>query len=147
MNITRLEPYNLLGLLNRDLGRFERRLFATTASNTTKNATWVPAVDILEEDDQFLLRADLPGIAPEDIDLRAEKGVLILSGERQSSPSESTKGLRRAERFSGKFSRRFSLPDTADTDNISAQSRNGILEVTIPKLPELQQRRISVEAA
>jgi HSP20 family protein len=147
MNVTRLEPYSLLSLLNRDLAPFENRLSSRPASDERTPGAWLPAVDIVEEKEHFLLRADLPGVTPDNIELTTEKGVLHLSGERHSDASEGNNGLQRRERVSGKFDRRFSLPETADTDSISAASHNGILEVTIPKLPEIQQRRITVEAA
>ena len=147
MNVTRLEPYSLLSLFNRDFAPFENRISSRQASGERASAAWVPAVDIVEEKEHFLLRADLPGVAPGNIELTTEKGVLHLFGERLSESSESSNGLQRSERVTGKFDRRFSLPETADTDSISATCHNGILEVTIPKLAEIQQRRITVEAA
>jgi HSP20 family protein len=147
MNITRLEPYGLLDLLNRDRSRLDYRLFNQPQQRNTRATSWVPAVDIVEEEGCFLLRADLPGVTPENIDLRTEKGRLTLSGERTIDSKESANALQKGERVSGKFERRFSLPETADTDGICANCHNGILEVTIPKLPEVQQRRITVKAA
>lgn len=147
MKVTRLEPYGLLNLLNRDRSPFEYRLFNQPQRNNTPTGGWVPAVDIVEEDECFLLRADLPGVTPDNIDLRTEKGLLILSGKRNIDSKESNNALQKRERVSGKFERRFSLPETADTDSISANCSNGTLEVTIPKLPESQQRRITVNAA
>ena len=147
MKVTRLEPYGLLDLLNRDRSPFDYRLFNQPQRNNAPTGSWVPAVDIVEEEECFLLRADLPGVTPDSIDLRTEKGLLTLSGERNIDSKESTNAQRQGERVAGKFNRRFSLPETADTDSISANCRNGILEVTIPKLPEVQQRRITVNAA
>ena len=147
MKVTRLEPYGLLDLLNRDRSPFDYRLINQPQRRSTPTGGWVPAVDIVEEEECFLLRADLPGVTPDNIDLRTEKGLLILSGKRSIDSKESTNALQKRERVSGKFERRFSLPETADTDSISANCSNGILEVTIPKLPESQQRRITVNAA
>ena len=98
-------------------------------------------------DYRFLLRADVPGVAPADIDISMENGVLTVSGERRTEKHEEAEGVRRFERVSGRFYRRFTLPETADADGIVAKSANGILEVSIPKQPEVQPRRITVEAA
>jgi len=149
MNVMRFEPWNLVNLLNRDLDRFASPRTALSAVGDGDNsvADWLPAVDIVEEKDRFVLRADLPGVRPEDIDINMDDGVLSLSGERHKESTDEAGGLKRVERFSGRFYRRFSLPDTADADGIKARSANGILEVAIPKLPEVKARRIAVEAA
>ena len=147
MKMTRLEPYGLLDLLNHDRSRLDYRLFNQPQQRKTRATSWIPAVDIVEEEERFLLRADLPGVTPDNIDLRTEKGLLTLSGERTTDAKQRANVLQRGERVSGKFERRFSLPETADTDAICANCHNGILEVTIPKLPEVQQRRITVKAA
>ena len=149
MNITRFEPWNLINLLHRDLDQIANRRFGLVASDESGNsvADWVPAVDIVEEKDRFVLRADLPGVSAKDIVVNMENGVLSLSGERHHESTDETDGVRRVERITGKFFRRFSLPETADAEGISAKSVNGILEVAIPKQPEVRARRITVEAA
>jgi HSP20 family protein len=113
----------------------------------TSVADWVPAVDIVEEKERFVLKADLPGVHPDNIDVKMDDGVLSLSGERTHENSCEIGGLRRVERASGKFYRRFSLPDTANAEEISAKSADGILVISIPKVPQIQARRITVEAA
>jgi HSP20 family protein len=110
-------------------------------------ADWVPAVDIIEEKDRFLLKADVPGVKPEDIDVNMENGVLSVSGQRHEESTQESEGVKRLERLSGRFYRRFSLPETANPEGISAKSVNGILEVVIPKQPEVKARRITVETA
>jgi len=149
MNVTRFEPWSLINLLHQDLDQIAgRRLgVASSDSNGSSVADWAPAVDIIEEKDRYVLRADVPGVKPEDIDVNMENGVLTVSGERHNETTEETQGMRRVERVSGKFYRRFNLPDTADAEEISARSANGILEVVIPKQPEVQARRITVESA
>lgn len=147
MNVTRLEPYGLFGLLNRNLDPFAQRRVGMRSGIENAAVDWVPAVDIAEETERFVLRADLPGVTPDAINISMDKGVLSVSGERMLDDNDETPARRRVERFSGKFERRFSLPDSADADGISARSSNGTLEVTIPKLPEIQHRRISIEAA
>jgi len=142
MNIVRFEPWSMIDLINRDLNR-------RPASDSVKTVTadWVPAVDIVEEKNLFLLQADLPGVDTADIEVSMDEGVLSVSGERHSENRGEADGIKRIERSSGRFNRSFSLPETADAENITAKSSNGILEVIIPKLPAVQARRIMVEAA
>jgi HSP20 family protein len=142
MNIVRFEPWSMIDLINRDLVRRPAPAGAQSAV-----AGWNPAVDIVEEKDHFLLQADLPGVDGADIEVSMDDGVLSLAGERHSENRGDTEGVRRIERVSGRFDRRFSLPETADAEHITAKSSNGILVVTIPKLPAVQARRITVEAA
>ncbi len=138
MKIARFEPWPYVDALNREQLRTPRNADATE---------WVPAVDIIEEKGRFLLRADVPGVAATDIELSMDAGVLTVSGVRHAEERDEDAGLQRAERSSGRFLRRFTLPETIDADRIAAKSSNGILEVSIPKLPEVQARRITVEAA
>jgi len=149
MNVTRFEPWSLVNLLHQDLDQIAGRRYglARDDNNGSSVADWVPAVDIVEEKDRYVLRADVPGVKPEDIDVNMESGVLTVSGERHHESTEEAEGMRRVERVSGKFYRRFNLPDTTDAEEISAKSANGILEVSIPKQPEVQARRITVESA
>ena len=149
MNVTRFEPWSLINLLHQDLDQIAGRRFGAGATDNDGSsvADWVPAVDIVEEKDRYVLRADVPGVKPEDIDVNMEDGVLSVSGERHHESTGEAKGMRRVERVSGKFYRRFTLPDTADAEEISAKSANGILEVSIPKQPEIAARRITVESA
>lgn len=146
MNIRRYEPWSIFDLMQRELSPYaERRNALSDDGNTV--ADWVPAVDIVEENDRFVLTADVPGVDPAQIEVSMDAGILSVSGERHSETREETGGLKRVERISGKFYRRFTLPKSADAEGISAKCNNGILEVTIPKQPEVQARRITVEAA
>lgn len=151
MNLTRFEPWSLLDQLHRDLDRIATRRYPANQFPLNDGdhavADWVPAVDVIEEKDRFVLRADVPGVDPENIEVSMDAGVLTLSGHREEENRSEEAGLKRVERVSGRFYRRFSLPDTANADSIKASSRNGILEVTIPKQPVVQARRIQVDAA
>lgn len=148
MNVTRFEPWGLFDLLRRDLDELAGRRFgAAVPADAHPAAEWVPAIDILEEKDRFVLRADVPGVNPDDIEISMEKGVLTVAGERREERQEGFDGLQRFERVTGRFRRRFALPEAADADNITAKTANGILEVVIPKQPEVQPRRITVQAA
>jgi HSP20 family protein len=106
---------------------------------------WMPRVDIKEEDDRFVILADIPGVDPKDIEVSMDKGVLSIRGERRTESREETERYTRLERSRGVFYRRFALPDSADPDGIRATGRNGELEITIPKRPESTPRRITVE--
>lgn len=144
MNLTRFEPWSLVDLMHRDLDRIASRRYGSS-NDEQSVADWVPAVDVVEEKERFVLRADVPGVDPKDIDVSMDGGVLTVSGERKSDTESTEGGVKRIERFTGRFYRRFTLPETADAENISARSENGILEVSIPKRPEVQSRRIAVE--
>ncbi len=146
MNIARFEPWSFVDLLHRDLDRLvgARRVGGDEQSPV---ADWVPAVDIIEEKDRFVLRADVPGVQTEDIEVAMDNGILSVSGERHAIAPTDDSGVQRIERATGRFLRRFTLPDTANAEGISAKTSNGILEVVIPKAPEIQARRITVEAA
>jgi len=146
MNLTRFEPWSIVDMLHRDLDRLAARHIPAGDSDAVVT-DWVPAVDIIEEKERFVLRADLPGVAPADIEVSMDAGILTVAGQRAQEARSDDAGLQRMERASGRFFRRFSLPDTADAENISAQCRNGILEVSIPKQPQVQARRIEVQAA
>ncbi len=145
MNLTRFEPWSIADLLHRDLDRVATRRMVN-AGDENSVADWVPSVDIVEEKDRFLLRADVPGVDPSAIEVSMDAGVLSVAGERKTESVSEHDGYRRLERASGRFLRRFTLPDTADADGITAASSNGILEVSIPKRPEIQARRITVQA-
>jgi HSP20 family protein len=146
MTLARFEPWSVIDLLHRDLNRLTRNRAGFTDGDDSV-ADWVPAVDIIEEPTRFLLRADLPGVTPENIEISMEKGVLTVSGQRDAVDSDDDAAFQRLERINGRFLRRFSLPDSANAEGVAARSNNGILEVTIPKQPEIKARRITVEAA
>ncbi len=144
MNIARFEPWTLVDMMHRDLDRLVGQRRVADDSPVTD---WVPAVDIFEEKDRFILRADVPGVAAEDIDVSMDAGVLNLSGKRRAEERSEDQGTQRIERATGRFFRRFTLPETADAEGITARCSDGILEVVIPKTPEIKARRITVEAA
>ncbi|MDX1513596.1 MAG: Hsp20/alpha crystallin family protein [Gammaproteobacteria bacterium] len=147
MNVIRYEPISLLRRLNEEVGRlFDENYYGLSDSDQSSAVTshWAPAVDIKEETDRFVLRADVPGVDSKDIDITMENGVLTIKGERKREDMEQRDGYKRVERVYGSFYRRFTLPDTADADKISATNKNGVLEVTIPKQEKVQPRRIEV---
>lgn len=144
MSLIRYQPWGLMRSMHEDLDRlFEQRLGMDETTGSVAN--WTPPVDIREEENRFLLHADIPGVKPEDIDVTMENGVLTISGSREHSSETQDEGYRRIERVAGRFFRRFTLPDTADAEGITAKSHNGVLEVVIPKHERVMPRRISVD--
>ena len=143
MRVTRYDPLALFSQFHNELNR---TLDPRTADADSSGATaeWVPAVDIDEAADGFVLHVDVPGVEPDEIDITLEKGVLTIRGERKPAGEQAGVSHRRVERSAGSFYRRFTLPDTADADNVKATSRNGVLTVSIPKQPASQPRRITV---
>lgn len=146
MNLVRFEPWSLIDRMQCDFDRRSGRR-ARRDTPAIAAAAWRPAVDIVEQKARFVLRADLPGVDRDDVDVSMEDGCLTITGERASEDRSEVDGIERYERVSGRFYRRFSLPESADADAIKARMRNGILEIEIPKLPEVQPRRIDIEAA
>lgn len=147
MQMTSYEPRNVHNNLNREIGRFlnSPRSGADDGSRVA-NSAWTPAVDIMEEKDRFLISVDVAGVDPKNIDVTMENGVLTIRGERKLETDVKVSGFRRLERTHGTFYRRFSLPDCADADNISANCKNGVLTVTAPKTEAVNPRRIEVKA-
>ncbi len=141
-NIRVTEPYRLVNQLHNEINR----LFATGEESTATVADWTPAVDIREDENAYTLRADVPGVDPKDIEITMENGLLTIRGERSEETTDNRDGFRRVERVSGRFFRRFTLPDSADAERISASGKNGVLEVVIPKHAKVQPRRITVNA-
>lgn len=140
--MTRYEPWSLLNQLQRELERsFEG---SRAGTDTAATAEWTPAVDIKEEAGRYILWADLPGVSPENIEIMMENGILTLKGERQTEATVRREGLKRVERVYGSFYRRFSLPDTADAEGITARCKNGVLEISIPKKAAVQPKKITV---
>jgi HSP20 family protein len=109
------------------------------------DAGWVPPVDIFEDAEGITLRAELPGLTAEDIDIRLENGTLTLRGERKLEQEERKDGYHRIERFYGTFSRSFSLPPTVDAEKARAESKNGVLSVFLPKREETKPKQIKVK--
>jgi HSP20 family protein len=126
------------------LNRFSRDLDVFFGSPSTA-VSFVPAVDVREEKDRFVVAADLPGVTPADIEVTAEKGVLTLRGERKAEKREPAAGYERLERVSGSFTRRFALPENVQADAIKARFTHGVLEVSIPKQPEIAAKKVVVE--
>jgi HSP20 family protein len=106
---------------------------------------WSPAVDILETEDALTLKADLPDVKTEDVDIRVENGTLTLRGNRKFEKDAAVKGYHRIERGYGDFVRSFALPPSVENDKVSAEYKNGVLTITLPKKEAAKPRQIKVE--
>lgn len=111
-----------------------------------ESGCWMPAVDIKEEADKFILSMDIPGVNPKDVDISMSNNVLTLKGSREQTIEDDNKSYHRIERTKGSFYRRFTLPETADAENITAKTKHGVLELTINKKKSVQTRKIVVES-
>ena len=140
---TLYEPWNLISQLQRELER-KQEMNNGIAEGTSATAEWMPAVDIKEEPERYVLLADLPGVNPTGIDVGMENGILTLSGNRETEAKSQRDAYKRVERHFGTFHRRFSLPDTVDAEGITAKYANGVLEIVIPKKSVLQPKKIVV---
>ena len=108
---------------------------------------WAPSVDILETENELVLKADVPGVELKDIDIQMENGTLTLKGERKFEKEEKNKGFHRLERSYGSFVRYFTLPDTVDPEHVKADYQNGVLTVTLPKKEIAKPRAIKVQVS
>lgn len=152
MTVVRYEPWNALNQLHSQLNRLFDREFTgreldSGAASSAATADWIPPADIEEYADRFVLKLDVPGVDLSAIDITLDQGVLSVSGERIKDATAKDVERSRSERPFGRFHRRFTLPDTVDAANVQASGRNGIVEVTIPKQPKAQPRRIQISAS
>lgn len=146
MLLTRYEPWSAVRQIQNEMSRvFDNAVAGVEDGSNVVTNRWTPAVDIDEDSERFVITADIPGVAPEEIEVTMENGVLAIKGERRLEARDAgDNSHRRVERVYGSFYRRFTLPDTADAEAISASGKHGVLEVVIPKRAALQPRRIAV---
>ena len=142
MTIVRWEPFRELSSLQSEMNRLFNTAFDAPAG--TQARRWAPAMDLLETDEQFVLRADLPGMTESDVNIELEDNVLTVSGERKSEHESNGEGFHRVERLFGSFSRSLTLPRGVDPAAVTAQFDRGVLEVRIPKPEERKPRRIEI---
>lgn len=148
MASTRYEPWSMMTQLQNEMNKlFDARMgrYGNEDAGNVVTSQWAPAVDIKEEKDRFVILADVPGVDPKSIEITTENGMISIKGERRAETEEEREHYTRMERVRGTFYRRFTLPDTADVDKITAKGAYGVLEVVIPKHEKLQPRKITVE--
>jgi HSP20 family protein len=148
MPIVRWEPFrdlvSLQGRMNRLFDESFRGASRGGAEEDWAQGAWSPAVDIYEKDGTIVLKAELPGIEPKDVDVRVENNILTLKGERRFEAEVQQDSYQRVERAYGSFSRSFTLPTVVDTDNIKAEFKDGVLRMSLPKKEEAKPKQISI---
>ncbi len=146
MALIRWEPVRELSTLQTEMNRLFNNLFDTPLPNGGQSAIrrWIPPMDLVETDDDFVLRADLPGLSEGDVNIELEDNVLTVSGERKSEHEERKEGYYRVERASGGFSRSLTLPEGVNASAIKASFDKGVLEVRIPKPEERKPRKVAI---
>jgi HSP20 family protein len=135
-----LEPFRL------EMEDLFERFFGLEEGGNGSAKAWAPRVDVEETDKEILVKADLPGVDPKDVDIAVAEGALVLKGEKKEVKEEKKKNYHRVERFAGQFYREIPLPAGTDAEKISAASAKGVITVTIPKKPEAQPKKIAVKA-
>ena len=145
MALIRWEPVRELNTLQNEMNRLFNSVFDTPVPNgNTTLRRWIPAMDLVETDDDFVLRADLPGLSEGDVNIELEDNVLTVSGERNSEHEDRKEGYYRVERASGSFSRSLTLPEGVNPDAIKASFDKGVLEIRIPKPEERKPRKVAI---
>ncbi len=152
MQLTKYEPTRFLNRMQDEINDFfhhngNRVLPAFfDEMESWSGMEWSPRVDIKEEDKQFIVTADIPGVDPSDIEVTMENGMLRIHGERTSEKEETKKNYRIRECSYGTFERLFRMPESADSKKIKAKGKNGVLTITIAKNPATAPRRITIES-
>ena len=146
MAITRWEPARELQSIQQDFNRLFGSFFDTPTArgNVRTLRRWIPAMDLVEDGDHYVLRADLPGLSESDVNVEVQDGVLTISGERKSEHEERKNGYHRVERAFGRFSRSLRVPEGVTADGIQANFDNGVLEVHIQKPEEQKPQKVAI---
>lgn len=144
MSLMRYQPWSLLDRWHPEFEQVVRARSGASEPAVTYGTAWLPSVDVQEENDRFLLRADVPGVEAKDIEISAEDGVLTIRGVRATKERSDSDGFEHIECFTGTFLRRFTLPDSAQSDSIKAHYTNGVLEIEVPKRTPVEAKRITV---
>jgi HSP20 family protein len=148
MALIRWEPVGELNTIQNEMNRLFNTFFdaSTPGSGQTPTRRWIPAMDVVETDGEFVLRADLPGLSQDDVNIELEDNVLTVSGQRKAEHEERKEGYYRVERSSGSFSRALTLPEGVDPEKVTANFDRGVLEVRIPKPEQRKPRKVTISA-
>lgn len=147
MALIRWEPNRELASIQTEMNRLFTNFFEPTTGSNGGNGVfrrWTPAMDVVETDDHYVLRADLPGLSDGDVKIEVDDNVLTVSGERKSNRDETKQGYYRVERSYGHFSRTLTLPEGVDADSINATFDRGVLEVKVPKPEQRKPRKVEI---
>jgi HSP20 family protein len=147
MALVRWEPVRELTSLQNEMNRLFTTFFDTPTGGNGESAgrRWIPAMDLVETDDHFVLKADLPGLSEGDVSIELEDNVLTVSGERKAEHEDKREGFVRVERAYGAFRRSLTLPEGVDPEGVAASFDKGVLEVRIPKPEERKPRRVAIQ--
>jgi HSP20 family protein len=150
MALIRWEPARELATIQNDLNRLFGSFFdSPTVARGVRGTTlsrWVPAMDLVETEDSYVLRADLPGLTENEVTIEVADNVLKISGERKTEHEERKQGYYRIERASGGFARSLRLPEGVDPESVTAKFDNGVLEVNVPKPEQRKPRKVTISA-
>ena len=147
MALIRWEPVRELNTIQNEMNRLFNTFFDAPAPGNGGGATlrrWIPPMDLVETADDFVLRADLPGLSENDVKIELEDNVLTISGERKAEHEERGEGYYRVERASGSFARSLTLPEGVNPNDVKAHFERGVLEVRVPKPEERKPRKVSI---
>jgi HSP20 family protein len=147
MALIRWEPVAELNTIHNEMNRLFNTFFEQPATATGRNGNgrrWLPAMDLVETEDQYVLRADLPGLSDEDVNVQLEDDVLTISGERKAEQETRQEGFYRLERPFGSFARSLTLPEGVDADGVQAHFDRGVLEIRIPKPEQKKPRQVQI---
>jgi HSP20 family protein len=148
MALIRWEPVRELNTIQSEMNRLFNTFFeaSTPGNGGTGSAMrrWIPAMDLVESQNDFVLRADLPGLSEKDVNIELEDNVLTISGQRKAEHEERKEGYYRVERASGSFSRSLTLPEGVDPETVKAHFDKGVLEVRIPKPEQRKPRKVAI---
>jgi HSP20 family protein len=148
MAIVRWEPFrDLLSLQERMNRMFNEQYRGASDDDWALGGSWAPAVDIFEQGHDIVLKAELPGVDPKDVDIRLENNVLSLRGQRKFENEVKKENYHRVERSYGSFSRSFTLPSVVDQNNIKAEFKDGMLKLVLPKREEAKPKQIEINVA
>jgi HSP20 family protein len=147
MALVRWEPVRELTSLQSEMNRLFNTFFdtPTPGNGGTAARRWIPAMDLVETDEHFVLKADLPGLNEDDVNIEVEDNVLTVSGERKAEHEDEREGYYRVERSFGAFRRSLTLPEGVHPESVSATFDKGVLEVRIPKPEERKPRRVAIQ--
>jgi HSP20 family protein len=146
MALVRWAPTREFTSLQSDMSRLFNTFFDTpTTGNGSTARRWIPAMDLVETEDDFVLKADLPGLKEEDVNIEVAENVLTVSGERKAEHEDKREGYVRIERSYGSFRRSLTLPKGVDAEAVTANFDNGVLEVHIPKPEVRKPRRVAIQ--
>jgi HSP20 family protein len=146
MAIVRWEPFRDLLTTQREFDRLFKEAFSPMSGETeVSTRSWAPPVDIYETEDAIVLKAELPGIDPKDVEVRVEDNTLYLKGERNYEKEVNEQNYHRIERSYGSFARSFSLPNSISAEKVKAEYKDGLLTLTMPKREEAKPKTIKID--